>query len=160
MLNGEILPKFSKSKYLGHIITEDLGDNDDMSRQSKIYFTQCNTLIRKCYICTKSVILLYLNHLVDHYIDASCGVAIEQSLCNNVFRLLCNEPRDCNASYMFVSGSKPTFKMSIIKLYSFMTSIARWGNAILQNIISSDRMYISPLCRHWLNIIYVISYYS
>ena len=33
MFNSETLPRISKSKYLGHIITEDLCDNDDMSRQ-------------------------------------------------------------------------------------------------------------------------------
>ena len=34
-LNGETLPRVSKYKYLGHIITEDLCDNDDISRQNK-----------------------------------------------------------------------------------------------------------------------------
>ena len=33
LLNGETLPRVSKYKYLGHIITEDLCDNDDISRQ-------------------------------------------------------------------------------------------------------------------------------
>jgi len=33
VLLGDTLPRFSSSKYiLGHIRTENLGDNDDMSR--------------------------------------------------------------------------------------------------------------------------------
>ena len=35
---------------------------------------------------------------------------------NNVFRCLCNDPRDCSASYMFVSRGLPTLKMLIIKM--------------------------------------------
>ena len=47
VLNGEILPRVSKCKCLGHIITKDLSDNDDMSRQYKISCAQGNALIRK-----------------------------------------------------------------------------------------------------------------
>ena len=32
---------------------------------------------------------------------------------HNVFRFVCNEPRDCSASYMFVSRGLPTCKMLI-----------------------------------------------
>ena len=35
LLNGETLPRVSKYTYLGHIITEDLCDSDDISRQYK-----------------------------------------------------------------------------------------------------------------------------
>ena len=58
---------------------------------------------------------------------------------NNVFRLLCHEPRYCSASYMFVTRGLPTCKMLIRKkLYSFMTCIAKSGNTILQSILNSD----------------------
>ena len=46
LLNGETLPRVSMYKYLGHIITEDLCDNDDISRQYKIIYAQVNSLIR------------------------------------------------------------------------------------------------------------------
>ena len=43
---------------------------------------------------------------------------------NNVFRLLCNEPRDCSVNYMFVNNFEsqglPTCKILIRKLYRFM----------------------------------------
>ena len=50
LLNGETLPRVSKYKYLGHIIT-DLCDNDDISRQYKRIYAQGNALIRKFYTC-------------------------------------------------------------------------------------------------------------
>ena len=46
------IPRVSKYKYIGHIITEDLCDNVDISRQYKIIYAQGNALIRKCYMCT------------------------------------------------------------------------------------------------------------
>ena len=46
LLNGETLPMVSKYKYLGHVITEDLCDNDDLSRQYKRIYAQGNALIR------------------------------------------------------------------------------------------------------------------
>ena len=53
---------------------------------------------------------------------------------NNVFTFVCNEPRDCSASYTFVSRGLPTCKMLIrINVYSFLTCIVRSGNAILQS---------------------------
>ena len=45
LLNGETLPRVSKYTYLGHIITEDLCDNDDTSRQYKRIYAQGNALI-------------------------------------------------------------------------------------------------------------------
>ena len=78
---------------------------------------------------------------------------------NIVFIFLCSEPRDCSASYMFVSRGLPTCKMLIRKhLYSVITCIARSGNAILQSIMNNDALYTSPLCRHWRKMLYVYSY--
>ena len=75
---------------------------------------------------------------------------------NNVFRLLCNEPRDCSASYMFVSRGLPTCKMLIrINVYSFLTCIAKSGNAMLRSIMTSDALYNSPLCRHWREMLFL-----
>ena len=74
----------------------------------------------------------------------------------NVFRFLCNEPRDCSASYMFVSRCLPTFKMLIRKKLYSLTCIARSNNAILQSIMNSDALYTSPLCGHWRKMLYIV----
>ena len=132
LLNGETLPRVSKYKYLGHIITEDLCDNDDMSRQYKIIYAQGNALIRKFYVCTESVkctlLKSYCTPLYTCQLWFCYRAESMQKLCvayNNVFRFLSNEPRDCSASYMFVSRGLPTCKMLIRKkVYSFLTCIA------------------------------------
>ena len=50
-LNDNILPIVNQCKYLGHVITDDLKDDNDIARQYKIIYAQGNALIRKCYIC-------------------------------------------------------------------------------------------------------------
>ena len=40
MLNDEILTRVNKYKYLGHVLTEDLSDDDDMARQYKRIYAQ------------------------------------------------------------------------------------------------------------------------
>ena len=44
--NFETLPRVSKYKYLVHVITDDICDNDDLSRQYKRIYAQGNALIR------------------------------------------------------------------------------------------------------------------
>ena len=122
LLNGETLPRVSKYKHLGHIITEDLCDNDDISGQYKIIYAQGNALIQKFYMCTESVkCTLFKSYCTSLYTcQLWCCYRAEsmRKLCvayNNVFRFLCNEPRDCSASCMFVSRGLPTCKMLIRK---------------------------------------------
>ena len=75
---------------------------------------------------------------------------------NNVFRLLCHEPRYCSASYMFVTRGLPTCKMLIRKkLYSFMMCIAKSGNTILQSILNSDALHTSQMYQHWRSVLYI-----
>ena len=118
VLNGETLPRVNKYKYLGHIITEDLCDNDDISRQYKRISAQGNALIRKVYMCTESVkCTLFKSYLTSLYAcQLWCCYRAEsmRKLCvayNNVFRLLCSEPRDCSASYKFVSRGLPVKRL-------------------------------------------------
>ena len=119
-------PKVSKYKYL-NIITEHLCGNDDNSRRYKIIYAQGNALIRKFYMCTESVkctlFKSYCSSLYTCQLWYCYRAESTRKLCvayNNVFRFLCNEPRDYSASYMFVSRGLPTCKMLIRKnVYSF-----------------------------------------
>ena len=77
---------------------------------------------------------------------------------NNVFRLLCHEPRYCSASSisMFVTRGLPTCNMLIrIFFYSFMMCIAKSGNTILQSILNSDALHASQMYQHWRSVLYI-----
>ena len=53
--NGNILPRVNQCKYLGHVITDDLKDDNDIARQYKRIYAQGNALIRKFYMCSDHV---------------------------------------------------------------------------------------------------------
>ena len=55
-LNGIILHVVASYKYLGHYITDDLSDDDDINRQRRTLFVQGNIMLRKfnmCSLCVK-----------------------------------------------------------------------------------------------------------
>ena len=155
-LNDNILPRVNQCTYRGHVITDDLKNDNDIARQYKIMYAQGNALIRKLFMFSD---LLYLDHAVHRYTHVSYGVIINLNRYENcmlhtlinVFRLLCHEPRYCSASYMFVTRWLPTCKMlSRKKLYSFMMCIAKSGNTILQSVLNSDSLY-TPVRRKCIN---------
>ncbi len=118
ILNNVLLTRVTKYKYLGHCISDDLSDDDDMARQYRQIYAQGNALLRNLFMCTASVKItlfrsfctsLYTCELWWYYMSESL-----RKLCvayNNVFRFLCGEPRNCSASHMFVSRGLPTCKM-------------------------------------------------
>ena len=51
-LNGMILHVVASYKYLGHYITDDLSDDDDINRQRRTLFVQGNIILRKFNMCS------------------------------------------------------------------------------------------------------------
>ena len=54
-LNNVLLTRVTKYKYLGHCISDDLSDDDDMARQYRQMYAQGNALLRTFFMCTESV---------------------------------------------------------------------------------------------------------
>ena len=54
-LNGMILYVVASYKYLGHYITDDLSDDDDINRQRRTLFVQGNIILRKFNMCSLGV---------------------------------------------------------------------------------------------------------
>ena len=54
-LNGIILHVVASYKYLGHYITDDLSDDDDINRQCRTLFVQGNIILRKFNMCSLGV---------------------------------------------------------------------------------------------------------
>ena len=75
LLNNVLLTRVTKYKYLGHCISDDLSDDDDMARQYRQIYAQGNALLRNCFMCTEYVRLLCSDHFVP-------GRIIEESMCS------------------------------------------------------------------------------
>ncbi len=72
-LGDQILNVVNKIKYLGHIIRDDLNDDDDdVQRQYYKLYGQANMLARKFYMCTVDVKIAFLRV----YCTSSYGVVI------------------------------------------------------------------------------------
>jgi len=72
-LNDQVLNVVTKVKYLGHIIRNDLNDDDDIQRQCCKLYGQANVLARKFYMCTEDV---KIGHTVLLSIQPTCCVNI------------------------------------------------------------------------------------
>ena len=150
VLNNVLLTRVTKYKYLGHCISDDHSDDDDMARQYRQIYAQRNALLRKFFMCTVCVKMtlfrsfctsLYACELWWQYMSESL-----RKLCvsyNHVFRFVCSETRNCSASHVFVSRGLNTCKMLIRKsIYTCMTSTKRSCNTILQNIVGCDHLHV------------------
>ena len=54
-LNNVLLTRVTKYKYIGHCISDDLRDDDDMARQYRQIYVQANALLRQFFMSTESV---------------------------------------------------------------------------------------------------------
>ena len=55
VINNHTLPYTEKCKYFGHIINNNLNDDDDIARQKRCIYAQANALARKFYLCNSSI---------------------------------------------------------------------------------------------------------
>ncbi len=106
-----------KVKYLGHIITERMTDDEDIERQHRMIYMQANILLRKFSFCSDEVKVslfkahcttLYTAHLWCNYRASSLQKL--QVAYNDAMRILLRIPRWHSASEMFVSLRVITFK--------------------------------------------------
>ena len=55
VINNHTLPHTEKCKYLGHIINNNLTDDDDIARQKRCIYAQANVLARKFNLCNNTI---------------------------------------------------------------------------------------------------------
>ena len=76
-LNGIILRVVASYKYLGHYITDDLSDDDDINRQRRTLFVQRNSILRKFNMCSLGV-KLTLSYLLFTYVYNTTLVELQK----------------------------------------------------------------------------------
>ena len=55
ILNNNVLPYTTKCKYLGHIINNNLTDDDDIARQKRCFYAHANVLARNFRFCSSGI---------------------------------------------------------------------------------------------------------
>ena len=120
VINNHTLPYTEKCKYLGHIISNNLTDDDDIARQKRCIYTQANALARKFYLCNNSIKTtlfnsycgsMYTSSLWCHFKKQSLkGITVAY---NNSFRIIHNLSPRCSASHVFATNYVKSFNERI-----------------------------------------------
>lgn len=164
-LSGSPLGVCEEIKYLGHVISDDWTDDNDIYRQRCKIYSQANMLLRKFSMCSDSVksslfrtyiTLLYAGQLWSKYKKRS--IQRLKISYNDAFRLLLHVPRWHSASQLFVSKHVPTCEALLRQLmYGFMCRLDKSENCIVEalvNPLKSCYRFTSILRRHWHKILH------
>ena len=159
-LSGQIICVAKSTKYLGHIITDTLEDDEDMSRQRRMLYVQANMLVRKFHHCTTEVKVnlfrtyctpLYTAPLWVNYKRGSLQKL--QVAYNDCLRILLKKPRSTRASELFCSLGLTTF-MALLRIltYKFMCRLDASLNGLISLMTDPSRSsvrYTSTIRARW-----------
>ena len=73
MMNDTVIKMESACRYLGHMITDDLDDNEDIKRQLRSFYGKANMLLRTFNYCSADVKKNCFPLIVVVCILATCG---------------------------------------------------------------------------------------
>lgn len=74
-LSGQVLNVCTKTKYLGHIINDEMCVDEVMYRKRHMLYGQDNMLVRKVYVCSDQVkINLFIRACCTSFYTAPLGV--------------------------------------------------------------------------------------
>ena len=162
-LDGSVVEYVNRFKYLGHIITRDFCDDDDIMREVRSLSIRGNTLIRKFNFCSHDVkkelfrtfcSSLYTGALWSKY--KQCTFRRLQVTYNNIMRRLINVPPWESARQMFVSIRVRTLPEMLRCLqYSTMTRVLGSMNSMVVNVRESDAKFISKLWQKWSDDLFI-----
>ena len=164
-LAGQVLPVCSKANYLGHVINDQLTDDDDLYRQRRTLYAQANMLKRKFYFCSVDVKVNLFRAFCTPLYTAPLWVRFKKASMNKLkvayndcMRILMRKPRWTSASELFCNLSISTFHALRRNLmYTFMCRLNESQNSIIGLLINpclSGTRYQSPFWEHWYNCLF------
>ena len=160
-LSGQVLSVCSKAKYLGHVITDQLTDDDDLYRQRRILYAQANMLGRKFHSCSIEVKVNLFRAYCTPLYTAPCGSSSGrqafkyklQVSYNDCMCIVLRKPRWSSATELFCNMGVNTFHALLRNLmYKFMCRLdesQKFIIMLLTNPCLSSTRYRSPFWKHW-----------
>ena len=152
-LNGMILHVVASYKYLGHYITDDLSDDDDINRQRRTLFVQGNIILRKLNMCSLGVKLT----LFRTYCSTITKLQIAY---HNILKMFLGMSKYESTSYLCTLFDIQCCQSVIRKLvYGFMCRLDSSVNCIIKGIglLATSLRYKSRICKHWCSLLYINS---
>ena len=159
-LSNQVLSICSKAKYLGHVITDQLSDDDDLYRQRRILYAQANMLGRKFHSCSPEMKVNLFRAYCTPLYTAPLWVKFKkasmyklQVAYNDCMRILLKKPRWSSASELFCSVRVYTFHALLRNLmYKFMCRLNDSMNSVIMLLCNpslSSTRYQSAFWKHW-----------
>ena len=109
-VNSSAIKEYHKVTYLGHILTSDMKDDEDIMRQCRSIYAIGNAMARTFHMCFETVkTKLFKTYFYGLYTYALWWNFTKSSkkklnvAYNNAFRMLFGLSRDCSASTMFAT---------------------------------------------------------
>ncbi|XP_045541692.1 uncharacterized protein LOC123723174 [Papilio machaon] len=154
-LNDVALLRVSSFKYLGHVVTEDMKDDNDIERERRAMAVRCNMLARRFSRCSTGVKIMLFKTYCQTLYTCNLWVSYTQRALsalrvqyNNSLRMLLGLPRHCSASEMFAHAHTDGFNAVLRKrIASLLRRVRDSPNTILRGL--SDK-FDCPIVRHWV----------
>ncbi|KAL0811792.1 hypothetical protein ABMA28_009222 [Loxostege sticticalis] len=157
-MNGLLVRVVKQFRYLGHVLTENLCDDQDMERERRALAVRCNMLARRFAKCSRDVRVtlfkayctcFYTGQLWLKYTRKSFGILRVQY--NNAFRIMMRLPRYCSASAMFAESGVPDFFAVLrSRIASFWQRLRDSPNEMLSAV--SNDIYKNKFLSYWLSV--------
>ncbi|XP_061724294.1 uncharacterized protein LOC133530401 [Cydia pomonella] len=144
-------------RYLGHMLTEGLLDDDDIERERRALAVRCNMLARRFARCSDEVkVTLFRAYCLCFYTCQLWSRFTRRAMnkirvqYNDAYRILMKLPRNCSASTMFAEAEVPDF-FAIIRsrVASFWSRLRTSDNSILRELSG----YLdNPISKYWISV--------
>ena len=156
-LYGDALEYVTKFTYLGHIITEDFRDDEDILKETRNLCARGNALIRQFNFCNMDVkCMLFKTYCYSFYCASLWGRFRVESLnrlkvaYNMVMRRLAGVPPWHSARTMFVRLGVHSFSERIRSMYhGTRQRVHISANSLLSTLVHSDAAIGSRLWQRW-----------
>ncbi|CAG9133925.1 unnamed protein product [Plutella xylostella] len=152
------LNRVTRFKYLGHIVTDDLKDDEDIERERRALAVRANMLARRFARCTKEVKVTLFRAYCQSFYTCSLWVNYTQRAINslrvqynNAFRMLLGLPRHCSASGMFAEARVDGFHAIVRKRTASLLSRVRGSTNNILAVIAGR--LDGPILKHWVSVI-------
>ena len=160
---GEKIQEVTKTKYLGHIITNDLTDDADIDRQVKKLYAQGNSILRKFHMCSWDVKLTLFRAYCSPLYTAQLWWSHKRASINrlkvtyhNLFKMFLGLPKYESTSLLCTALDVHCCQAVIRRLiYSFMVRLAATKNSIITVMYGTQQA--SRIRKHWLHLLHTSS---
>lgn len=155
-LYGVALRRVFKFKYLGHLLTADLKDNDDIERERRALSVRANMIARRFARCSPCVKMTLFRAFCSSFYTCSLWASYTQKSYsalrvqyNNAFRVLVGLPRFCSASGMFAEARVDCFYATMRKRCASLVRRVRDSPNIILRCVASrlDCVYVNRCCK-------------